>query len=502
MKKGIRLLCGALSLWILVSFSGCNKTFLTVENASVLEDNGPPDTGIVSDTPSEDIFDKSDTQNTDNTTTQIISGETSKGGDFETETPLKPETSSKPINPSDPGTNTTKPQPGKGSANKPALNDTTLFTTYDLDRFTQKIWEGKTVYYETICFFENASGSISNANLLYMPDQILAIRSLDMKKTYTEGKDYTVKGKTITRTAKSQIPYQSYDIYTELFGQDWLKLASDSTHSVRSSVNAYDYQVTVFYTHSGDWTGSFLPESQVSFLPKTMSKLQNNEPLKIVLYGDSIFTGCDTSGGKEITVGNGAYGAYGTGTIDWGVQNKNLRDPGVPAWPELFKLGLEKKYGNTKITKINRASCSTETKGAVLAVQKNVVQENPDLVLIGFGMNQANTNPEGYRTDIETMITKVREENPNAEFLLFSTMVPNTEIASYSNNKLAELEKALFEIRDSHSGVGVVAINSMFHCINDELGKKYFDYSLNNINHPSDFGIMIYAQMALTALGV
>lgn len=507
MKKGIRLLSGALSVWILLSFSGCNKTILTVEYDSALEDAGPPSEMTDSDLPEDEFFDPFDTNDTNIPSPVTDDGEEWEGNGTEMGTPsgtgstARSGNQSKSGNSSGSGQNQTRPQPGKGSAAKAALNDTTLFTAYDLARFTQKIWEGKTVYYETICFAENSAGTISKAGLLYKPDQILAIRSLDMKTTYTEGKDYTVSGKTITRTANSAIPYQSYGVYVEHYGQDWIKLASDPTYSVRSSVNAYEYQVTVFYTHSDDWAGSFVPESQTAYLPKTMQKLQNNEPIKMVLYGDSLFTGCDTSGGTEVTVANGSYGTYGNGTVNWGVQNSNLREPYMPAWPELLKQGLEAKYGNTKITKINRASCSTETKGALTALNKYVVSEVPDLVLIGFGMNQANSNPDSYRADIETMIAAVRAVNPDAEFLLFSTMVPNTEIATYSNNKLADMEKALFDIRKSQSGVGVVSINSMFHCINDELGKKYFDYSLNNINHPSDFGIMIYAQMALTAFG-
>ena len=37
---------------------------------------------------------------------------------------------------------------------------------------------------------------------------------------------------------------------------------------------------------------------------------------------------------------------------------------------------------------------------------------------------------------------------------------------------------------------------------NDELGKKYFDYTYNNINHPNNFGVSILAQAVLTAFGI
>ena len=42
------------------------------------------------------------------------------------------------------------------------------FDQFDLERFTRKIWEGKTVYYETICFAEQEDGTISSGTLLYL----------------------------------------------------------------------------------------------------------------------------------------------------------------------------------------------------------------------------------------------------------------------------------------------------------------------------------------------
>ena len=46
------------------------------------------------------------------------------------------------------------------------------FDRFDLERFTRKIWEGDTVYFETICFMEQEDGSIVSGTLLYAPDKI------------------------------------------------------------------------------------------------------------------------------------------------------------------------------------------------------------------------------------------------------------------------------------------------------------------------------------------
>jgi lysophospholipase L1-like esterase len=224
-------------------------------------------------------------------------------------------------------------------------------------------------------------------------------------------------------------------------------------------------------------------------------------PLKIIFYGDSILTGCDTSGSTEITVGNGTNHIYGTGEIDWKIEKPPV-SPYTPAWPEMVKQKLERFYNNTKIIKVNRSSCSTDSTGGLKAIDINVSDENPDLVIIGFGGNECNIDPKLYRQNIEGMIKRIRLKNPATEILLLSTIVLNFEICDFRINKLKEFEQELCAIRENYSGIGVVQINSLFNCINDELGKKYFDYTYNNINHPNDFGVSVLAQAVLTALGI
>lgn len=55
------------------------------------------------------------------------------------------------------------------------------FDRFDLERFTRKIWEGDTVYFETICFMEQEDGSIVSGTLLYAPDKILSVSSHNLQ---------------------------------------------------------------------------------------------------------------------------------------------------------------------------------------------------------------------------------------------------------------------------------------------------------------------------------
>lgn len=379
-----------------------------------------------------------------------------------------------------------------------------LFSDYNLDIFTSPFWEGNSVYYETICFTDFSDGKDKEkftANLIFNPDRIIAVRSTDMKTTYAESKDYTVNGKTLVRTENSALPYLRFDEYATTDEQGWdLPLLSNPEYRCNMSNCGYKKQVTVYYTHSDKWDG-IVPKKQTDYLPRTLKKLKNGDELKIVFFGDSISTGCDTSGGVEITVGNGNYSEYGTGTVDWLSANTALREPHMPAWPEMVKQKLERVYKNEKIIKINKSSCSSAACAASKAVDETVSCERPDLVVIAFGMNGCNESESNYKGYINEIITRIKSKNENSEFLLLSAMVPNLGLKEFVNNRLGAYEKALYEIQaQSDGGIGVVPINGIFSAIN-ACGKKFFDYSFNNINHPSDFGVTVYAQAVLSALG-
>ncbi len=379
-----------------------------------------------------------------------------------------------------------------------------LFSDYNLDIFTSPFWEGNSVYYETICFTDFSDGKDNEkftANLIFNPDKIIAVRSTDMKTTYAEGKDYAVRGKTLIRTENSVLPYLRFEEYATKKEQGWnLPLLSNPEYRCNMSNKGYKKQVTVFYTHSDKWNET-VPKNQTDHLPRTLKKLKDGDELRIVFFGDSISTGCDTSGGVEITVGNGNCSEYGTGTVDWSKVNSALREPHMPAWPEMVKQKLEKAYGNKKIIKINKSSCSSSACGASKAVDEMVSCENPDLVVIAFGMNGCNESEYSYKSYINEIINRIKSKNKNSEFLLLSTMVPNLGLKEFVNNRLGAFEKALYEIQaQSGTGIGVVPINSIFSAINAH-GKKFFDYSFNNINHPSDFGVTVYAQAVLRSLG-
>ena len=119
-----------------------------------------------------------------------------------------------------PGTNPTKPT-------EPTVTET---GEYQLDLFTQDMFSGDTVYYDSVCFAELADGTVSDGVLLYTPDQIISVRSADLKMVYEEGVDYTVEGNRLIRTDGSRIPVFTYNQYakpaTDNPGTGWLRIVA------------------------------------------------------------------------------------------------------------------------------------------------------------------------------------------------------------------------------------------------------------------------------------
>ena len=388
------------------------------------------------------------------------------------------------------GPNDTDPTAGPTEPTEPKLEG------YDLDTFTQNMFSGDTVYYDSVCFAEGADGSVSDGVLLYAPTKILSVCSTDMKTVYEEGTDFVVEGNRIIRTENSRIPVFKYADYCKPYTNDpataWVQIVGTDLELILSP-KMMSCQVFVSYTHAGTWEGA-VATSQMSYLPKTSRKLDSQDPLNIVFFGDSIICGWDASGQDETVV------QWQDDTLIHAVSN---RAPYMPSWAEMVTAKLRQTYGYDEITKINRGSGGTASSWGRYAASKWVNPEDPDLVVIAFGMNQPQSTQSQFKYDIKSMIATVLEAHPDAEFLLVSCMMPNTAAVNFAQHLLAEQEAALYEIQQEMAeqgvGVGVVPVHSVFASM-AAAGKKYIDYTSNNINHPNDFASRVYAQLILAAL--
>jgi lysophospholipase L1-like esterase len=231
-------------------------------------------------------------------------------------------------------------------------------------------------------------------------------------------------------------------------------------------------QLLVTYEHSDQWTGpaqSYVGES----LPKTMQKLIAHAPLKIVAFGDSITFGLGSS--------------------------RMMKIPPLQApWIELFTNELSKIHGDPSITLYNSSQSGADSNWARAMAQRMVASLDPDLVLIAFGQNDFwSVSPATFASNISAIIQSVRSKNPNAEFLLVSTMrfdpvysadATYWDAVSQYDARLRALTGAGVQLVDMTDISGAVfAAKSPKDCLNDPL-------------HPNDYLSRWYAQSAVAAL--
>lgn len=132
-------------------------------------------------------------------------------------------------------------------------------------------------------------------------------------------------------------------------------------------------------------------------LPKTIGKLKSGQPIKIVCFGDSV---------------TGVY--YHTGSRR--------------AYTDMLGLVLAKAVPKANIQMTNAGISGHTTVNALSRIDRDVLQHQPDLVTVMFGLNDMTRVPlKQYQENLRTIITKCR--NVGAEVLLCT---PNAVITTKS----------------------------------------------------------------------
>ena len=397
--------------------------------------------------------------------------------------------------PADPGT------PGGGDDHGGGGDETELEDnsgmpddSYNLKTYLYPLWEGTTVYNETLWFTVN-----NYAPLLYEPDQVLSVRSYDLKTTYTEGVDYVVDGNAIVLLSGSSIPFMSESQYFP---------SSPPTPSISLPHDGGGYwyitegndislrQVVVTYTHKGtrDWT---MPRIETDKFPQTMQKLENGESIKIVFYGDSITVGANSSEFLGIAPHEESYANMVKSYIEARYPQADVQFANTAVG------GTDSNWGNSESAGVSAIDQINADEGDHF--QLRVLDENPDLLFIAYGMNDQDYSPDTrFKNNIASMIEKVRKQNPNVEIMLVSGMIANPETAFYNKDYLA-YQEALSELCEECENVGLATtLNTVLSVYdldeNGGNGKRFQDCTANNANHPNDFLMRVYAQTIVYSL--
>lgn len=327
-------------------------------------------------------------------------------------------------------------------------------------------WSTNTMYHESLLMVSNAGG-LPEAPLLFTPNQILSVKNARLNIEYEEGRDwiYDNAANKIKLPAGSRAASLTTEqLYPATAGANTRPKVGGGYVLFDGGHYFHDQQLVVSYTHNANvWNGP-IPVYDETKLPNTIHKLKNGDPLKVVLYGDSISVGAQVSSFTGVP-------------------------PYLPNWGELVKLKLQSTY-TSAVTFDNSSVGGKDSAWGAANVHDRVSSKNPNLVVIGFGMNDgtANVAPESYKANIQTIMNDVYGTNPNAEFILVATMMKNPEtlFAVQQANYKPQLQSLL----------GTSTVLADITGVHQELlnHKKYRDMTGNNVNHPGDYLTRWYAQ--------
>lgn len=379
-----------------------------------------------------------------------------------------------------------------------------IYDHFDEVKAMTPFYQGNTVYGETVMFIDRED----RKQLLFDPDEILSVRSYDLKTEYVKGKDYDLDadGRLIL-TEGSSIPCITEEVFYGAGADSILVTKNRDGKPVKTYWGEGEamtkWQISVTYTHSGKWSG-FRQENSGEFAA-FLKKLKNGENVTVMFYGDSITYGASASfiNGCQPNQLSWSQLAVQKLAMEYGYSVHYVD----PALGNTARVPEDVKYGDRGvITYINPSVGGWTAADGITNFDRHVKdfigKYGCDLFVIAFGMNDAGLSPAGERAIIREIADRVIAEKPGVSLMLVSTMVPNpaAENGWYGNQPLFESEflSLAEDYRKSGIPCGVTRMTSVSLALLQR--KDFYDYSGNNINHPNDFMVRIYAQSFYEAL--
>ena len=151
---------------------------------------------------------------------------------------------------------------------------------------------------------------------------------------------------------------------------------------------------------------------------------------------------------------------------------------------------LQRRHPATQITAVNGATGGDSTVQGLQRLEAKVLAEKPDLVLLGFGMNDHNVGgvpvPQ-FEANLKEMIRRIRQDTP-AEVVLFSAFPPNPKW-KFGSHRMAAYAEATRRVA-TETRCAFADVFGNWEAL--AARKKPEDLLGNNINHPNDFGHWMY----------
>jgi lysophospholipase L1-like esterase len=335
-------------------------------------------------------------------------------------------------------------------------NDATLRSTQNLSDLMRPFWNGPIVSGEAV-LLTSSHDEPATGTLMFQPSRILSVTSYDGTIQYQEGADYTIKGRTLIAGESSSM--------SRIYEKDLLQ-GSLAWNVIGGK------QILVTYEHKDPWTGPVQPYLG-AHLPNTIHRLRSRLPLRVVVYGDSI--------------------SYGLGS-----SHMQKMPPWQSPWADLFAEKLKDVWQDPDISVFNASQSGADSRWAKDMAGRMVASLHPDLVVIAFGQNDFwSISADIFADSISAVIHTVKASNPEAEFVLLSTMRFDPAYTSDRVywNRVTQYEQRLRAM--TTQGVQLVDMTAISGAV---FAAKAPRDCLNDPLHPNDYLSRWYAQSLIAAL--
>jgi acyl-CoA thioesterase-1 len=282
----------------------------------------------------------------------------------------------------------------------------------------------------------------------------------DGNRVYMENEDYVVdyKAGVISRTKQSRIPdWRDHPVYG----------MKEFDHRDYPDYSNRGYMIYIDYHYESEQRiDGMLLHAPTNTLERLIRKLEGKQAVRYVVFGDSISTGGDAS-----------------------------RDEF--AYYSLFAEAVRARYPEAELEVVNKALGGEGSTTALERVEQDVIALKPDLVSIGYGMNDQctmgpdirNGIPPGlFEENIREMVQQI-EQKTDAEIILITPCISNP-LWKHSSGDLAIYADILLRL-SRELGTCVADVHALW--VQElQAGKSHESLLLNNVNHPSDYGHAIY----------
>ena len=341
----------------------------------------------------------------------------------------------------------------------------------DLDARLEPIWSAPVIYRQSCLPMTDSRDKEATLNLLFPAKKVTEVMYPFTGEKYEEGRDYVVRDGKVVVPVGSRIPVQlESEFFTDTkTDKDGNVKTSKVTVRLVPDTWYHERQIAVSYEPERNW--KFAPPiSSIEKLPRLKKLLAEKKPITVVLFGDSISAGGDTS-------------------------SLHFVPPYQLNFGELVARKLAKEYG-TEVTFINPARAGATSAYGRGQVSAQVGGFKPDLAIVAYGMNdRAPERRVEYKKNIEKIIDTIRADSPETEFVVVTPMLNNPK-------QPTGLDPVKF-IRDEALSISRpgLAFADMTTTELDMINHvDYLDLSGNGANHPNDFLHRVYAQRILETL--